>query len=327
MCTPASPTSRSPPLAYYERYLAPTPAAAPPAARTAAVISRPARPATGIRACVVGYDVAGRLHAQLLVEQGIQISAIDPKHQDLPKTHRDFGRSVTDLSRVLAAEIDLWTVCCPTTDHLPVLRAILERNPHARVLVEKPACQGHEVEQFAALLATHRNARVLVNDQYLHSQALPRLTRAVADYEPTAALDLIGITFTKDRSNDIAQGRFIDRTYGVLGYEWLHMLAVLRQLLPSDTIQHYLDSHPHHGEIWATYDPQLFVSALTVERHGLVVHEEVIADSPLRTSIRDATAKLLGPDPLPPPDLKPLRRVAAIAELLHAQQPKPAVQP
>jgi hypothetical protein len=153
-----------------------------------------------------------------LAEQGIQISAIDPKHQDLPKTHRDFGRSVTDLSHALAAEIDLWTVCCPTTDHMPVLRAILERNPHARVLVEKPACQGHEVEQFAALLATHRNARVLVNDQYLHSQALPRLTRAVADYEPQAALDLIGITFTKDRGNDIAQGRFIDRTYGVLGY-------------------------------------------------------------------------------------------------------------
>lgn len=38
---------------------------------------------------------------------------------------------------------------------------------------------------------------------------------------------------------------------------------------------------------------------LTVERHGLVVHEEVIADSPLRTSIRDATAKLLGHDLLP----------------------------
>ncbi len=236
----------------------------------------------------------------------------------------------------------------------------------------------------------------------------------MADYEPQAALDLIGITFTKDRGNDIAQGRFIDRTYGVLGYEWLHMLAVLRQLLPSDTIQRYLDANPHHGEIWATYDPRLFVSALTerttlpastphpghptrlelsssilgschplgtaphrtaswrrgirpsddrqrhvtlhagstrltlhlepvtavggwqldrnhhrmtVERHGLVVHEEVIADSPLRTSIRDATAKLLGPDPLPPPDLKPLRRVAAIAEPLRAQQPKPAVQP
>ncbi len=118
-------------LAPYDRYLVPPPppSAAPPAVRTAAVTHRPAQPATRIRACVVGYGVAGRRHAQLLAEQGIQINAIDPKHQDLPKTHRDFGRSVTDLSRVLAAEIDLWTVCCPTTDHMPVLRAILERNP------------------------------------------------------------------------------------------------------------------------------------------------------------------------------------------------------
>lgn len=401
---------------YYERYLAPSPAAPPPPpVRTAATTNRrPSQPATTIRACVVGYGVAGRLHAQLLAEQGIQISAIDPKHQDLPKTHRDFGRSVTDLSLTLAAEIDLWTVCCPTTDHLSVLRAILERNPHARVLVEKPACQGHEVEQFAALLATHRNARVLVNDQYRHSQALPRMMRAMADHEPTAALNLIGITFTKDRTDDIAQGRFIDRTYGVLGYEWLHMLAVLGQLLPGDAFQRYLDSDPHQGEIWATYDPRLFVSALTerttlptptpqpghptrlelsssilgschplgtaprhtpswrrgirtsddrqrhvtlhagstrltlhmepvtavggwqldrnhhrltIEHDGLVVHDEVIADSPLRTSLHDAATRLLGPDPLPPPDLKPLRRVAAIAELLHTQQPRPAVQP
>ncbi|MGH3752742.1 MAG: Gfo/Idh/MocA family oxidoreductase [Pseudonocardiaceae bacterium] len=400
--------------AYYDRYLAPATAAPPPAAAQSRTASRPSQQATTIRACVVGYGVAGRLHAQLLAEQGIQISAIDPKHQDLPKTHRDFGRSVTGLSRTRAAEIDLWTVCCPTADHLPVLRAILERNPHARVLVEKPACQGHEVGQFVALLATHRNARVLVNDQYRHSQALPQLMRALADHEPTAALDLIGITFTKDRTHDIAQGRFIDRTYGVLGYEWLHMLAVLRQLVPSDAIERYLASDPCHSEIWATYDPRLFVSALTerttlpapaphpghptrlelsssilgschplgtaprhtpswrhsiratddrqrhvtlhagatrltlhmepvttvggwqldrnqhrltVETNGLLIRDEVIADYPLRTSLHDTTAKLLGPGPLPPPDLTPLRRVAAIAELLRTQQPTPRVQP
>lgn len=70
---------------YYERYLAPTPAAAPPAARTAPATNLPAQPATGIRACVVGYGVAGRLHAQLLAEQGIQISASTRNTKTCPR--------------------------------------------------------------------------------------------------------------------------------------------------------------------------------------------------------------------------------------------------
>jgi predicted dehydrogenase len=107
--------------------------------------------------------------------------------------------------------IDMWSVCCPTADHLPVLRAILAKNPEARVLLEKPACQGHEIDAFTALLASHRNARVMVTDQYQHARVLDVLTDLMGRLEPDAIPDHVAITFTKDRTGDIARGRFIDR--------------------------------------------------------------------------------------------------------------------
>lgn len=220
--------------------------------------------------------------------------------------------------------------------------------------------------------------------------------------QPDRELEQVTITFSKNRGPDIDRGRFIDRTYGVLGYEWLHMLAVLRQLLPPVTVDSYLRSDPRHAELLATYDPRLFVAALTeraslsvdgrplqveltstvtgstlpvtsapprtpdwkrnrrpaddrhrhvtlrtgqtrctlhldpvtatggwqlernrhrvtVERRAEVLHDQVLEDSPFETALRSSVGDVLGADPLPPPDLLPLQRIAAIAELLHTQ--------
>jgi hypothetical protein len=302
-------------------------------------------------------------------------------------------------------------VCCPTADHLPVLKSILALDPQARILLEKPACQGHEIDAFTALLATHRSARVTVTDQYRHARALSQLTQLIAETEPGSPASYISVAFTKDRSRDIAQGRFIDRSYGILGYEWLHMLAILREILPEDSFTAYLSSDPGQAELRATYDPRLFVSALTehtriragdtdlqvdltssitsasvlltsapctshepasawqralrppddrhrhvtvyaghtrfqvhldpvttaddwqldrnqhritAERDGRMIHDQVIEDSPLHTAITSAVSALTSTDPVPAPDLGPLRRIAVLAELLRARQPHDA---
>lgn len=367
---------------------------------------------SGLSACVVGYGAAGRLHAQILAETGAELTIVDPKHQDLPKTlptaYRSFPHELEQMPPAIRSAIGVWSVCCPTSDHLPVLRTILAHDPQARVLLEKPACQGHEIDTFSALLASHRNARVMVTDQYQHAHALDVLTDLMNDLEPGVPPDYLAITFTKDRTGDIASGRFVDRGYGVLGYEWLHMLAVLRRVLPTDLADTYLATHPRHTQLLTTYHPQLFVSALTerstlthgadrlrvelsssianptvvlgssppatpastdpwhqrirptdsrhrhvtvhagrtqftahldpvtapggwqldrnhhritAERDGTVLYDEVVEDSPLHTAIRHATTTLLGTEPVPEPDLVPLRRIASLAELLRAQQP------
>lgn len=396
---------------YYNTYLNPT----PPANSTGrypgrVVTSTSSGSLAGASTCVVGYGVAGRLHAELLTDLGADVSVVDPKYQDLPRAHRTFPHSVTELPDALAERIDLWSICCPTAEHLPVLTSILDRNPRARVLLEKPACLGHEIGALSALLASHRGARIAVTDQYQHSRAVPALRELLAEYEPERGLEQLTITFSKNRGPDIDRGRFIDRTYGVLGYEWLHMLAVLRQLLPPDALDRYLRSDPRHGELLATYDPRLFVAALTerasltvdgrplrielastitgstlpvtstpprtpawkrnrrppddrhrhvtlhtgqtrctlhldpvtatggwqldrnrhrltVERRAELLHDQVLADSPLQTALRSTIDALLGTDPMPPPDLLPLQRIAAIAELLHTQQTLGAHQP
>jgi hypothetical protein len=113
--------------------------------------------------------------------------------------------------------------------------------------------------------------------------------------EPDAVPDHVAVTFTKDRTGDIARGRFIDRSYGVLGYEWLHMLAVLRRVLPPDAVAAYLAANPQHAGLWATYDPRLFVSALTerstIDYRGTNLHVELTSSIASPTVVLGTTPR------------------------------------
>ncbi|MFP8959108.1 hypothetical protein ACLIYP_00840 [Streptomyces nanhaiensis] len=283
--------------AYYDLHLAPRSVhhrLGPPA--TAVVRERPVA-----HACVVGYGVAGRLHTTILEDLGADLTIIDPKHQDLPTgRHRTFTSQVSELPGNVADNISLWSVCTPTADHLPVLRAILAHQPTARILLEKPACRGHEIDAFTDLLARHPQARIVVNDQYRHTKALPAFTDLIRRIEPDAPISQVTVTFTKDRRGDIDTGRFIDRDYGVLGYEWLHMLAVLAGILPTPVVDTYLASDPATSQLWATYDPRLFVAALT-ERTTFNQHQGGPLHLELASSILGPSI-LLGkvPEPRPP---------------------------
>lgn len=389
--------------AYYDLYAAP---GAGTGQRAVPLAPRPAARGRLERAAIVGYGVAGRLHTEILTALGATPAVIDPKHQDLPASLRTFPHQVSELPSSVAAGIDLWSVCCPTSEHLAVLRAILRHNPAARVLMEKPACRGHEIDAFNVLLADHPAARIVVNDQYRHSTTLPAFTSLIATLEPGAPIDKVSVLFTKDRRPDSASGRFIDRDYGVLGYEWLHMLAVTRGILPAPAWEHYLASDPATTTTEPEYDPALFVAALTERadlprrgapgalrleltssilgpgqaddtapsprppwrqglraaddryrhvtvhagrtrftlhlepvtspggwqlernhhrltavRDGAVVHDEVLADSPLETSVRHAAAVLFAHAAPPAPDLEPLRRIARLADILRERAP------
>lgn len=115
----------------------------------------------------------------------------------------------------------IWTVSRPTHEHLNAVSQILQVAPTARILLEKPACQAHEIGLFRDLLAAHPQARVVIVDQYRHSSVIDRFREiAAAQFGETGA-DQIEIRLHKDRSDQIETGRFVDHSYGVLGYEWL----------------------------------------------------------------------------------------------------------
>ncbi|MFG1755324.1 Rossmann-fold NAD(P)-binding domain-containing protein [Streptosporangium sandarakinum] len=264
--------------AYYDTYLSASAPAQPAATGSA--------PLAGTTVCTVGYGTAGRLHAQILTDAGAQLTIVDPKHQDLPRGCTTFHHSVGDLPAAVAAGIGLWSVACPTADHLPVLRAILAHNPAARILLEKPACQGHEIDELTQLLAAHRAARVAVVDQYRHARALDIAADLLEGYEPGMVPSHISVTFTKDRTGDISLGRFVDRSYGVLGYEWLHMLAALRRVLPGGVFDAYLAGSPRESMLRAIYDERLFVASLT---------EQSILHTPDGTTYVDLHSSITSP--------------------------------
>ncbi|MBS2547748.1 Gfo/Idh/MocA family oxidoreductase [Catenulispora sp. NL8] len=363
--------------------------------------TRPAAQEPTGHACILGYGVAGQLHAQMLTESGMALDLVDPKHSARSAVGLAVHASLDTLSP--SKQVDLWSVCTPTGEHLPILRAILARDPNARILLEKPACHGHEIPELEHLLDTNPHARVVVNDQYIHSEALGRLGVLIRELEPDQPIEHVSVIFTKDRRADVETGRFIDRAYGVLGYEWLHMLAVVRRVLPPPLLGNYFAADPALSDLYATYDERLFVSSLTErttlhhehtrvylelassitgpliplhtapatgerwqrdlresdDRHrhvtvhagrtrfklhlepvtapggwqldrnqhrlsadqdGTVVFDQIIEDSPMRTSIRHAIAALRGKTPPPRPDFGPLHRIAALAATLKENE-------
>lgn len=387
--------------AYFDLYLDPRLADPVRVSASRATMSQKATE----RACVIGYGVAGRLHSQILTECGMTPDIIDPKHSEMSNISYRVHESLDALTA--SPTIDLWSVCAPTSEHLPLLRSILTRDPAARIFLEKPACYGHEISEFEQLLNTHPEARLVVNDQYSHSVALDRLGALIHELEPKQPIDHVSVIFTKDRRADMATGRFIDRVYGVLGYEWLHMLAIVRRILPANILASYFVADPAVSDLYATYDQRLFVSSLTErstlhhngiriyldlassitgplipvhappaagepwqrdlrasdDRHrhvtvhagrtrfklhfepvtavggwqldrnqhrltadqdGTVVFDQIIADSPMHTSIRHAIRVLRGQTPPPRPDLSSLCRIAALAATLKANEEVPA---
>ncbi|WP_370146533.1 hypothetical protein [Kitasatospora sp. GAS206B] len=83
----------------------------------------------------------------------------------------------------------MWSVCCPTDTHLSTVRTLLERDPRARVLLEKPACRSGEIEEFTELLAAHPQARLVLVDQYRYSKAPAVLAELLALSTAAAPID------------------------------------------------------------------------------------------------------------------------------------------
>ncbi|MFF7889654.1 Gfo/Idh/MocA family oxidoreductase [Streptomyces sp. NPDC007896] len=194
------------------------------------------------RVCVVGYGVAGRLHHRLLEAAGLRVCTVDPALTGVPAgayTRRpvEHWAGVADVS----APVDLWSLCTPTQTHVDALAAVLERDPRARVILEKPACRAQDIPRLLDLLERHPQARVVVMNQYRHAHALRLLDDLRRRHLPSHPVTAVHVAFSKDRRADMEAGRFVDRDHGVFGYEWPHMLAVLSRLLPTDAYRAYVD--------------------------------------------------------------------------------------
>ncbi|MEU6479151.1 Gfo/Idh/MocA family oxidoreductase [Streptomyces sp. NPDC047017] len=245
------------------------------------------------RVCVVGYGVAGRLHHRLLEAAGLRVCTVDPDpaltgvpagaYNHRPVEHRSTVREVS-------APVHLWSLCTPTQTHVDALAAVLERDPRARVIMEKPACRAQDVPRLLGLLEQHPEARVVVMNQYRHAHALRLLDDLRRRHMPAHPVTAVRVAFSKDRRADMEAGRFVDRDHGVFGYEWPHMLAVASRLLPPDAYRAYVESPVEdvrgvvHEDYFVTTARERATVADGVE---LELYSSVVGDPPGAADVPD----------------------------------------
>ncbi len=205
---------------------------------------------------IVGCGKMGRIYRKVFDPLCDRFVIVDPRAADdrEPRPYATLG----DVPEDLFHRVQVWCICTPTENHFESLATILSRHPRARVIVEKPACLSFEVNPFQALLGKYREARVLLNRQYADSRAVREMVNALKRYD-VEHIDLIRIEFSKDRRPDIDAGRFVDSHFGVLGYEWSHILTIIQQLFGQDDWATYRDLP---SELQATFDHVQFVSEL-----------------------------------------------------------------
>lgn len=176
-----------------------------------------------MRYAIVGVGHIGAIYARYLEKTGFDIVTVDP-------TSSGEYDSVEDVDKL--ENIDAWVVATPTATHIGVLHSILQRSPSAHVLLEKPVCVPKEIEMLAVLVDQHPLARIKVSDVYAHSSSVDLFRTQVMNRSKNDPLRYLSIEFTKNRRFDeVHAGRFVDEFYGNVGYEWFHMLSVMRQVL------------------------------------------------------------------------------------------------
>ncbi|WP_158887954.1 Gfo/Idh/MocA family oxidoreductase [Amycolatopsis anabasis] len=188
-----------------------------------------------MRIVIVGIGAIGSRHAACLGRAGHEVVTVDRNG------NADFER-VAGISGL--SDVDYWVVATPTATHLAVVTDILRRRPDARVLLEKPACYPAELADLARTLRRHPRCRVVVNDVYAYSEAVRRFAATVRRFGRSDPIRKITVEFTKNRELDVVHGRFVDTRYGEAGYEYFHMLSILRSLLPGRQYRSYLRTHP-----------------------------------------------------------------------------------
>jgi len=191
-----------------------------------------------MRIAVVGLGAAGARCAAQLRAEGHRVLTVGPGGGG-------DARDVAELGPPGA--VAAWVVTEPGAARLPMVRRLLRLDPAARILLEQPACPPRDLPALLRLLAAHPRARVAVNDVYAHSPAVRefvRILRSAVGSEPGDRIEGITVEFTKNRERDADRGRFVDPDYGVVGYEWLHMLAIVRAIVPRAEYERYLRTPP-----------------------------------------------------------------------------------
>jgi len=197
----------------------------------------------------IGYGKVAQMHDSILRGLGISTIGIIEADEEKEKLARNRGIRVFSCYEEAAEQNpQIWDVCVDTGAHIDVLRQIITIVPHANILMEKPLCYASELGKVDRLLSNF-TGKITIGENYASSNLLSLIIQKLY---PTHIPESISIEFVKDRRQDMSNGRFTDKEFGVLGYEGSHMLEVVCQVARCWTIKEIhakqQDTHTHASE-------------------------------------------------------------------------------
>jgi hypothetical protein len=180
--------------------------------------------------CVrIGYGAIARLHESKLHAMGVRTAAVvevDPGKRRLAEmSGHTVLRSCAEASSLAPT---FWDVCAPTSQHLPLIEAILTIDRGAKILVEKPVCSPAEIPRLLDIVRGSRGS-VVVNENY-YSSFVTEMVREIAFDRIGLRPRRIVVEMTKNRVRDFERGRFVDQELRALGYEGPHLVATVEKL-------------------------------------------------------------------------------------------------
>jgi hypothetical protein len=189
-----------------------------------------------MKVILCGIGKIGRIHAMTLANayNSSEVIFVDPAVESC--SDGTFP-SLEVVPEPIILRADLFLVCSPTAFHLNQVRWILKKKPNARVIVEKPSCLPGEASEFRSLqLHARQQGGFLMTQNAIAKSRIVRRFSSILEKKQLRGdrIQSVHIEFSKDRTSDQRQGRFIDNDWKAMGYEFFHMSSlILASIIPA----------------------------------------------------------------------------------------------
>jgi hypothetical protein len=170
---------------------------------------------------IIGYGKVGSIKSDIYKSLGCNVFIVDPyktssKYKILKTIPKD-------------SNIDICDICTPTDRHIQDVQSVLNIAPKAKIFVEKPLCNNKkDYAQFQQILKDFPLSTILLSENYLYSSVMKEVKNFIIQND--IEIKSIEIEFSKDRRQDVQNGRFIDQQLGPIGIEVPHMISLLYSL-------------------------------------------------------------------------------------------------
>ncbi|OGG38040.1 hypothetical protein A2127_01720 [Candidatus Jorgensenbacteria bacterium GWC1_48_12] len=180
-----------------------------------------------MRIIQVGNGNVAKMHRECFAEKATVIAVIEINLVKRKQAEEEGFPAFSDIASLplgLLKEVDLWDICVPDESHYPMMKKLLQMG-FEKILVEKPICQPSQIPEMRKLLKRFSNAKICTEDTYASSLVVEIIRKICEKYQvfhPSIVMEQ-----SKNRMQDIVNGRFIDEELGVFALEVPHSLTAI----------------------------------------------------------------------------------------------------